>query len=178
MKSSLYCYRKNYSYLIKVILTEFILEVYKKVKKKNYKRIKSFSVGIGLNTNNNNKQREGDKCTPLGTYYICEKAEIYGDKTKGPCWLRLTYPNNFDIKRGVLQNIISFKQAAILKSAYKNSSFKRIETPLGFGIGIHGTNRPGSIGTRCSDGCIRMHNRDVLELFRIIPTGIKVEILL
>ncbi|WP_420094274.1 L,D-transpeptidase family protein [Paenibacillus faecalis] len=42
--------------------------------------------------------------------------------------------------------------------------------------GIHGTNRPHSIGQHQSHGCIRMRNRDVLELFEIIPIGTKVTI--
>jgi lipoprotein-anchoring transpeptidase ErfK/SrfK len=37
--------------------------------------------------------------------------------------------------------------------------------------GIHGTNDPGSIGKQVSKGCIRMYNRDVLELSRIVPIG-------
>ena len=35
--------------------------------------------------------------------------------------------------------------------------------------GIHGTNRPGSIGHRASAGCFRMRNRDVEELYSIVP---------
>ncbi|NEZ47591.1 hypothetical protein FDF74_10350 [Clostridium niameyense] len=37
--------------------------------------------------------------------------------------------------------------------------------------GIHGTNRPNSIGHRASHGCIRMNNKDVIELYDIIPYG-------
>jgi lipoprotein-anchoring transpeptidase ErfK/SrfK len=70
--------------------------------------------------------------------------------------------------------IIPAATARALRKAYTNSSFARIETPLGFGIGIHGTVVPSSIGTRCSDGCIRMFNRDVLELFDLVPLGTKV----
>jgi lipoprotein-anchoring transpeptidase ErfK/SrfK len=39
------------------------------------------------------------------------------------------------------------------------------------GIGIHGTNRPESIGTRASAGCIRLHNADAAELYRLVPVG-------
>ncbi len=35
--------------------------------------------------------------------------------------------------------------------------------------GIHGTNDPSSIGKSVSHGCIRMNNRDVLELSRLVP---------
>lgn len=43
--------------------------------------------------------------------------------------------------------------------------------------GIHGTNRPDSIGQFVSKGCIRMYNQDVLELARIVPLGTSVIIL-
>ena len=36
---------------------------------------------------------------------------------------------------------------------------------------IHGTNRPGSIGTTASYGCIRMHNSDVVDLFGRVSVG-------
>lgn len=37
--------------------------------------------------------------------------------------------------------------------------------------GIHGTNKPNSIGKNVSHGCIRMHNHDVLELSSRVPIG-------
>jgi lipoprotein-anchoring transpeptidase ErfK/SrfK len=36
---------------------------------------------------------------------------------------------------------------------------------------IHGTNRPASIGGFVSYGCIRMHNRDIVELYRLVAVG-------
>jgi lipoprotein-anchoring transpeptidase ErfK/SrfK len=39
------------------------------------------------------------------------------------------------------------------------------------GYAIHGTNQPWVIGTQASAGCIRMYNRDVLELFPMVPLG-------
>lgn len=41
----------------------------------------------------------------------------------------------------------------------------------GYKYGIHGTNNASSIGMYASDGCIRMHNKDVEWLFRHIPVG-------
>lgn len=38
-------------------------------------------------------------------------------------------------------------------------------------IAIHGTNAPDSIGRAASYGCIRMHNRDVEDLFERIRVG-------
>ncbi|HEY4606707.1 MAG TPA: L,D-transpeptidase [Acidimicrobiia bacterium] len=43
-------------------------------------------------------------------------------------------------------------------------------------IGIHGTNKPGSIGNAASLGCVRVHNEVIAELHRIIPLGTPVEI--
>jgi lipoprotein-anchoring transpeptidase ErfK/SrfK len=36
---------------------------------------------------------------------------------------------------------------------------------------IHGTNKPSSIGRAASNGCIRMYNRDVLDLFARVQAG-------
>lgn len=44
------------------------------------------------------------------------------------------------------------------------------------GMGIHGTNEPDSIGKSLSNGCIRMHNRNVEELFEMVRAGDRVEI--
>ncbi|MBM7586217.1 lipoprotein-anchoring transpeptidase ErfK/SrfK [Bacillus pakistanensis] len=40
--------------------------------------------------------------------------------------------------------------------------------------GIHGTNDPSSIGKAVSLGCVRMHNKDVLELGSLVPNGTRV----
>lgn len=50
-----------------------------------------------------------------------------------------------------------------------------LNVPWGY-YGIHGTNRPDSIGRHLSHGCIRMLNRDVMELYELIPLGTKVTI--
>ncbi|MGI2293536.1 L,D-transpeptidase family protein [Paenibacillus sp. GXUN7292] len=50
-----------------------------------------------------------------------------------------------------------------------------LNVPWGY-YGIHGTNKPHSIGQHLSHGCIRMHNSHVLELYEIIPVGTKVTI--
>ncbi len=44
------------------------------------------------------------------------------------------------------------------------------------GYGIHGTNRPDSIGRNASHGCIRMRNREIEELFRMVAIGDQVEL--
>jgi len=50
---------------------------------------------------------------------------------------------------------------------------------LGFnlkGYGIHGTNDPQSLGKQVTQGCIRLSNSDVEELYILIPEGTEVTI--
>ena len=41
-------------------------------------------------------------------------------------------------------------------------------------LAIHGTNNPGSIGGLVSAGCIRMHNKDIMDLFARVSVGTRV----
>jgi len=50
-----------------------------------------------------------------------------------------------------------------------------LNVPWGI-FGIHGTNKPGSIGSYASHGCIRMFNRDVEKLYPLVPMGANVKI--
>ncbi len=43
--------------------------------------------------------------------------------------------------------------------------------------GIHGTSEPGSIGSQATQGCVRMYNREVEQLFAIVPEGTEVTIM-
>src|SRR5690606_3265597 len=44
------------------------------------------------------------------------------------------------------------------------------------GFGIHGTDEPEKIGQAVSLGCVRMRNKEVEELFMLLPSGTKVEV--
>ncbi|WP_243832457.1 L,D-transpeptidase family protein [Orenia marismortui] len=52
----------------------------------------------------------------------------------------------------------------------------RLNVPWGI-YGIHGTNKPGSIGSAASHGCIRMFNRDVKVLYDWVEVGTRVKII-
>jgi len=43
--------------------------------------------------------------------------------------------------------------------------------------GIHGTNNPSSIGKNVSNGCVRMYNKDVIELSNIVSINTVVKII-
>lgn len=53
--------------------------------------------------------------------------------------------------------------------------FLGLNVPWG-NYGIHGTNRPESIGSNASHGCIRMRVADAEELYALVPNGTKVVI--
>jgi lipoprotein-anchoring transpeptidase ErfK/SrfK len=44
------------------------------------------------------------------------------------------------------------------------------------GFGIHGTNQPHSIGHAASHGCIRLNNRDIVQVFGMVSVGDTVSI--
>lgn len=48
--------------------------------------------------------------------------------------------------------------------------FMQLNVPWGI-YGIHGTNKPWSIGTRASHGCIRMYSQQAAQLYNIVPKG-------
>jgi hypothetical protein len=50
------------------------------------------------------------------------------------------------------------------------------DTPEAQGYGIHGTDDPGSIGKDESQGCVRLRNEEVEQLFTWVTVGTKVEI--
>ena len=59
----------------------------------------------------------------------------------------------------------------------RNPMGPRALTLTGGEYAIHGTNRPSSIGTAASYGCVRMHNADVVDLFDRVALGAAVVML-
>ncbi|MDH4140245.1 MAG: cell wall-binding repeat-containing protein [Coriobacteriia bacterium] len=53
--------------------------------------------------------------------------------------------------------------------------FKRSGSGWAFtAYNVHGTNQPWVIGTKASHGCIRLYNKDILDLFPRVPLGTRV----
>lgn len=53
--------------------------------------------------------------------------------------------------------------------------FLKLNVPYGL-YGIHGTNKPESIGSNASHGCFRLRVKDAEELYDLTPNGVKVYI--
>ena len=61
--------------------------------------------------------------------------------------------------------------------AFGTSAYSRLsDWPGGGVIGIHGTNQPALIPGRVSHGCIRVPNRAITRLYRLMPTGTPVQV--
>jgi hypothetical protein len=80
--------------------------------------------------------------TPRGQFYIRDKLTDYASPFYGP---------------------VAFGTSA--------RSSVLTDWPDGGFVGIHGTDAPGLIPGRVSHGCIRLRNRDILRLARLMPVG-------
>lgn len=94
--------------------------------------------------------------TPTGTFYTVVHQE-------NPDW---TPPSGGIIPFGDPRNVLGTRWMSFLDEARPDLK----------GFGIHGTSARDSIGSETSNGCIRMLNEDVEEVFMLIPRGTKVVI--
>ncbi|MGE5421932.1 MAG: L,D-transpeptidase [Ignavibacteriales bacterium] len=69
----------------------------------------------------------------------------------------------------------SIVQKAMNPGGAFGARWMRLSAPQG-GYGIHGTNNPKSIGRAVSHGCVRMYNKDVIEIYPLTPIGTPVTI--
>ena len=95
--------------------------------------------------------------TPVGSFIIKEKI-------KNPPW----YARGRVIPYGDPENVLGTRWMSI-----ENTDPQKLLT----GYGIHGTWETDSVGKQSSQGCIRLVNSEVEELFKIVPKGAIVKII-
>lgn len=116
-------------------------------------------------------QRNSDK-TPLGTHFIVAKigkeAKIgtIFEHRKNTGQIAEIYTDTTHIKEDLITTRILWLKGIVLglNEGGEVDSYARC-------IYIHGTPEEGLIGTPASKGCIRMKNRDIFELFNLVPEG-------
>ena len=108
--------------------------------------------GCAVAKNIGPKEKRGDHKTPEGTFKI---NELLNSKS---------IPHDFHDGKGPIIG------------AY-GPWFLRLDVPGFRDIGIHGTHLPESIGSRATEGCIRLKNEDILDLKSRIKLGTEVIIL-
>lgn len=94
-----------------------------------------------------------DGKTPVARFTV-------GEKLENPTWYA---PDGRVVAPGDPENILG-------------RFFIKFHSPSYTGFGAHGTPMPETIGTMSSMGCIRMYDKDIAELFQLLPRGAVVEI--
>ena len=102
--------------------------------------------GISVAVNYGPKKVRGDHKTPEGTFKINQLLNAKG--------------LSHDFKDG----------KGPIKDAY-GPWFLRLDVPGFWDIGIHGTPFPESIGTRATEGCVRLRNDDIVDLKNRVKLG-------
>ena len=110
------------------------------------------TFGIACGKGFGNKLEKGDNRTPEGIFRIQDIQNSSGWK--------------HDFGDG----------AGEISGAY-GPWFIRLCTDPHKGIGIHGTHAPNSIGSRATEGCIRLKNEDILKLKEMVYCGLNVVVL-
>ena len=110
--------------------------------------VKTYNIAIGKNPGQ--KQKAGDMTTPTGDFYVDEIVDAS------------EWTHDFKDGKGEIAG------------AY-GPWFISLATGWD-GIGIHGTHDPTSIGTKVSEGCIRLHNSDLRELKGYVRENMRVVI--
>ena len=116
--------------------------------------VDSWPVALGKNAGQ--KRVSGDMKTPDGTFPIDEVIDSSD------------WTHDFGDGRGEIEGAYGPYFISLDTSALSGGAWD--------GIGIHGTHDPASIGTCASEGCIRMHNSDLLVLKAQIDVGTQVTI--
>lgn len=111
------------------------------------REVQKYPMACGKNYGN--KETKGDLKTPEGLFHVTEIE-------KASSWV-----HDFGDGKGEIPG------------AY-GPFFIRLEVSGQKGIGIHGTHKPESIGTRDTEGCIRLNNEDLLKLVKQTHIGMAV----
>lgn len=109
----------------------------------NYKGDTLFCTPIAAGKAYGNKRKQGDMRTPEGAFKVVD----IQDASK--------WTHDFHDGKGEI------------KGAY-GPFFIRLAVPGHKGIGIHGTHDSLSIGTRITEGCIRLENRELEKLVSML----------
>src|SRR5262249_24699139 len=123
------------------------------------KVVKSYRAAIGSG-GAGPKRMEGDKVTPVGTYYVRGRWKGLFHQ-----FINVSYPNDDDKRR-----FAELKKAGLVPAGLS----------VGFGIGIHGTGHQDSHGVhKESDwtfGCIALDDDEIDELSSLVKDGTKIVI--
>jgi len=131
------------------------------------KLVRTYPIGLGLSPVGD-KVRQGDRRTPEGDFYIFTK----NDKSAFYLSLGVSYPNAAHAERGLRDGLITKEQYLAIMQALRTGTAPPQNTRLGGDIYIHGN----GAGSDWTWGCVALDDRDIRELFNVIPVGTPVRI--
>jgi len=105
--------------------------------------------------------------TPLGRFRICEKI---GDHV--PSWMVF----KGRIPTGEIATPGGEEDQVLTRILWLEGLDKENENTKDRYIYIHGTNQEELIGTPASQGCIRLRNQEMIDLYDRVATGMEVQI--
>ncbi len=124
------------------------------------------------------KDRRGDFKTPLGDYRVVEKK----NDSKFHRFIGINYPNLKDADQAYEDGRITAEQWVDILYAAETGTKPPWDTPLGGYIGIHGIGDDEEFKLRLiedtdwTNGCVAVTNRNVNELYHLLPIGTTVRI--
>lgn len=103
------------------------------------------------------KAREGDGCTPEGTFRIGRRL----DQSRFHLFLGMNYPRVEDAEAALRAGRIDLGTRDAITAAHAADAEPPMETPLGGYVGLHG----GGAEFDWTQGCIAVADADVEELW-------------
>ena len=147
---------------IEIYKSDRILKLYADGKLKE-----TFKIALGSSPEGN-KNKQGDKRTPTGSYFVCSRNE----KSRFTLFLGVSYPNAIDAKRGLDKGLINEDVYKQIVAAYETKTCPSWQTPLGGAIGIHG----GGTASDWTLGCIALSDDDIKTLWKYAKLKTPIEI--
>ena len=143
---------KGTTHLVVVDKSDFRLYVYEA-----NKLVCEFPIAVGMNPGD--KQKRGDHRTPEGNFYI---VQIQDSRN---------WSHDFKDGKGPTKGAYGPWFLRLYTGAKATKSGKAWS-----GVAVHGTHDPNSIGTRATEGCVRLRNDDLQKLKRMVKVGTPVTI--
>jgi murein L,D-transpeptidase YafK len=129
--------------------------------------VRAYRIALG-STPKGDKEKEGDRRTPEGKFYICQKNR----NSKYYLSLGLSYPSQEDAARGLRSHLITREEYDRIVDAIREHSCPDWNTPLGGEVFIHGNGSKRD----WTWGCVALEDADIRELFDAVPEGTPVTI--
>ena len=129
--------------------------------------IKTYPIALGSNPIPP-KEREGDRATPEGSYFICQK----NPQSQFHLSLAISYPGPQDAERGFKAGLINKEEEGAVLKPSANHQTPPWNTKLGGEVFVHGNGSKPD----WTWGCIALDDQDIDELYRLVPVGTPITI--